>query len=104
MCIFTKYPNKLAAVTFLLYYNLNVFQERHWTSPGVIAALQAAINSSQSDRLKKACNISPRLLDVYFPIALREVNDCTLLNSYCEIDYMSNCLTYAMMAILCKCW
>ncbi|XP_031377198.1 AP-5 complex subunit zeta-1 isoform X2 [Punica granatum] len=56
--------------------------ERHWTSPGMTAALQAAINSPQSDRLKQVLNIAPRLLDVYFAIALREVNDsiiCALI-------------------------
>ncbi|KAL3508521.1 hypothetical protein ACH5RR_027922 [Cinchona calisaya] len=49
--------------------------ERHWTSPAMAAALQAAINASQSDRLKQALTITPRLLDVYFSIAISEVND-----------------------------
>ncbi|XP_048130948.1 AP-5 complex subunit zeta-1 [Rhodamnia argentea] len=56
--------------------------ERHWTSPGMTAALQAAINNPQSERLKQAMHIAPRLLDVYFAIALREVNDsliCALI-------------------------
>lgn len=42
------------------------------------AALLAAVNSPQSDRLKQALNIAPRLLDIYFAIALREVNDCNI--------------------------
>ncbi|CAI9088473.1 OLC1v1022808C2 [Oldenlandia corymbosa var. corymbosa] len=49
--------------------------ERHWTSPAMAAALQAAINAPQSDRLKQALRIAPRLLDVYFSIAISEVND-----------------------------
>lgn len=42
----------------------------------VAAALQAAINTPQSDRLKYVLNMTPRLIDVYFAIALRDVNDC----------------------------
>ncbi|XP_024027207.1 AP-5 complex subunit zeta-1 isoform X2 [Morus notabilis] len=56
--------------------------ERHWTSPVVAAALQAAINTPQSDRLKYVLNMTPRLIDVYFAIALRDVNDsliCALI-------------------------
>ncbi|XAR56663.1 hypothetical protein NMG60_11037227 [Bertholletia excelsa] len=56
--------------------------ERHWISPAVAATLQAAMNSAQSDRLKEASNMTPRLLDVYFAIALRNVNDsliCALI-------------------------
>ena len=53
-----------------------MFQERHSTSPGVAAVLQAAINSPQSDRLKQILNMAPRLLDVYFTIALRDANNC----------------------------
>ncbi|KAK4753318.1 hypothetical protein SAY87_022116 [Trapa incisa] len=58
------------------------FAERRWTSSGMTAALQAAVNSPQSDRLKQALNIAPRLLDIYFAMALREVNDsliCALI-------------------------
>lgn len=54
-----------------------MLQERHWASPGMTAALQAAINNPQSERLKQALHIAPKLLDVYFAIALREINDCT---------------------------
>ncbi|GJZ05485.1 hypothetical protein Tco_0539278 [Tanacetum coccineum] len=36
--------------------------QRHWTSPGMEAALQAAI-SSPSDRLKQALNVRKRLLN-----------------------------------------
>lgn len=49
---------------------------RHWTSPPAMAAiLQAATNAPQSDRLKQALRIAPHLLDVYFAIALQDVND-----------------------------
>ncbi|XP_048235335.1 AP-5 complex subunit zeta-1 isoform X2 [Ricinus communis] len=56
--------------------------ERHWTSPGVAATLQAAVNSPQSDRLKQTLKIAPQLLDVYFAVATRGVNDsliCALI-------------------------
>ncbi|KAH1121078.1 hypothetical protein J1N35_004238 [Gossypium stocksii] len=56
--------------------------ERHWTSPGVAAVLQAATNSPQSDRLKQILNITPRLLDMYFTIALHDANNsliCALI-------------------------
>ncbi|KAJ9551420.1 hypothetical protein OSB04_015465 [Centaurea solstitialis] len=47
--------------------------QRHWTSPGMEVALQAAI-TLPSDRLKQALKLAPRLLDVYFSIALHDVN------------------------------
>ncbi|KAG9453562.1 hypothetical protein H6P81_006466 [Aristolochia fimbriata] len=50
--------------------------ERHWTSPRMAAALQAVVNSSQSERLKQALRMAPQLLDLYFAIALQDVNDC----------------------------
>ncbi|XP_058072611.1 uncharacterized protein LOC131221378 isoform X1 [Magnolia sinica] len=56
--------------------------ERHWTSPGIVAALQAAINSPQSERLRQAIHMAPRFLDLYFAIALQDVNDsliCALI-------------------------
>ncbi|KAH7675657.1 AP-5 complex subunit zeta-1 protein [Dioscorea alata] len=56
--------------------------ERHWTSAGMAAALQAAINTAQSDRLKQALQLAPRFLSVYFEIALQDVSDsllCALL-------------------------
>ncbi|KAK3024284.1 hypothetical protein RJ639_043146 [Escallonia herrerae] len=56
--------------------------QRHWTSPGMAAALQAALSTPQSDRLKEALKLTPRLLDVYFAIALRDVNNsliCALI-------------------------
>ncbi|KAL7216975.1 hypothetical protein ACSBR1_028830 [Camellia fascicularis] len=49
--------------------------ERHWTSSGMAAAMQSTINAPQSDRLKQALKMTPRLLDVYFAIAVRDVND-----------------------------
>ncbi|XP_050247052.1 uncharacterized protein LOC126694695 [Quercus robur] len=56
--------------------------ERHWTSPGMATLLQAAINSPQSDRLKQILKMAPRILDVYFAITLRDVNNsliCALI-------------------------
>ncbi|GMN51516.1 hypothetical protein TIFTF001_020669 [Ficus carica] len=56
--------------------------ERHWTSPVMAAALQAAMNTPQSDRLKYTLKMTPRLIDVYFAIALRDANDsliCALI-------------------------
>ncbi|KAJ4975689.1 hypothetical protein NE237_000795 [Protea cynaroides] len=56
--------------------------ERHRTSPGMAAALQAEVNTTRSERLKQALNITPRLLDMYFAIALRDVNNsliCALI-------------------------
>nr|GLL17708.1 AP-5 complex subunit zeta-1 isoform X1 [Ipomoea trifida] len=52
--------------------------ERHWTSPAMAATLQAVINTPQSDRLKQALRITPRLLDLYFAIAIHDVNDSLL--------------------------
>lgn len=52
------------------------FQERHWTSPAIASAIEAATSAPQSDRLKQSLKIAPHLLDVYFAIALRDVNDC----------------------------
>ncbi|KAL6999346.1 hypothetical protein U1Q18_000506 [Sarracenia purpurea var. burkii] len=56
--------------------------DRHWTSPGMAAALQVAVNTPLSDRLKQALKMSPTFLDVYFAIAVRDVNDsliCALI-------------------------
>ncbi|KAL5978358.1 hypothetical protein ACLOJK_029475 [Asimina triloba] len=47
--------------------------ERQWTSPGTATVLQAAINSPHSDRLKQAIHMAPRFLDIYFAIALKDV-------------------------------
>lgn len=52
--------------------------ERHLTSPGIAAILQAAINTPQSDRRRQALKLTPRLLALYFTIALRDVNDSLL--------------------------
>ncbi|PIA50683.1 hypothetical protein AQUCO_01200124v1 [Aquilegia coerulea] len=49
--------------------------ERQWTSPGMSAALQAAINTPQTDRLRQTLRMTPRFLDMYFAIALRDVNN-----------------------------
>uniref|UniRef100_A0A9I9DGX2 AP-5 complex subunit zeta-1 n=1 Tax=Cucumis melo TaxID=3656 RepID=A0A9I9DGX2_CUCME len=56
--------------------------ERHWNSPGMTAVIQAALNTAQSDRLKQLLNMTPRILDVYFSVALQVVNDsliCALI-------------------------
>ncbi|CAL1384553.1 unnamed protein product [Linum trigynum] len=56
--------------------------ERHRTYPSMAAALQAAVNAPQSDRLKQSLKIAPGLLDVYCAIAIRDVNDsliCSLI-------------------------
>ncbi|KAL8144288.1 hypothetical protein V2J09_017320 [Rumex salicifolius] len=55
---------------------------RHWTSP---AMFQAAVNGTKSDRLKESLKTTPHLLDVYFAIALHDVNDsliCALVPSF----------------------
>ncbi|KAI3893860.1 hypothetical protein MKW92_023942 [Papaver armeniacum] len=48
--------------------------ERQWTSPGTAAALQVATNTPQSERLRQALQLTPGILDIYFRIALRDVN------------------------------
>ncbi|KAI3971945.1 hypothetical protein MKX01_030146 [Papaver californicum] len=48
--------------------------ERQWTSPGTAAALQVATNTPRSERLRQALQLTPRILDIYFRIALRDVN------------------------------
>ncbi|KAH9322595.1 hypothetical protein KI387_017234, partial [Taxus chinensis] len=56
--------------------------ERHWTSQGMAATLQAAMGSAQSERLKQAFQVAPRLVEAYFRIALRDVNNsliCALI-------------------------
>jgi AP-5 complex subunit zeta-1 len=68
----------------MMYIDLNFlkFQERHWTSPTMAATLRAAVNNPQSDRLKQTLQMSPRLLSVYFSIALRDIDDCKLANLF----------------------
>lgn len=51
--------------------------ERHWSFPGMAAALQSLVGSSPSERLQHAMTLAPILLHIYFTIALRDVNDCT---------------------------
>lgn len=53
-----------------------MFQERHWTSPAMSAALQTVISTPLSNRLKEALKIAPRLLDSYFALAVHDANDC----------------------------
>lgn len=40
------------------------------------AALQVAVSTPLSDRLKQTLRMTPRLLDVYFAIAVRDYNNC----------------------------
>ncbi|CAI9787760.1 unnamed protein product [Fraxinus pennsylvanica] len=56
--------------------------ERHWTSPAMAAALQAVVSAPQSDRLKEALRMTPRVLDAYFALAVRDFNSsltCALI-------------------------
>ncbi|RWV86634.1 hypothetical protein GW17_00051448 [Ensete ventricosum] len=53
-------------------------KERPWTSPAMTAMLQAAINNTQSERLKQVLHMTPQFLALYFSIALRDVNDSLL--------------------------
>ncbi|KAI4390098.1 hypothetical protein MLD38_002246 [Melastoma candidum] len=58
------------------------FQERQWASPIMAALVQNAVNNPHSNRLMQSFIIGPRLLGVYFSIAVREVNDsliCSLI-------------------------
>ncbi|KAL5708828.1 hypothetical protein ACHQM5_019585 [Ranunculus cassubicifolius] len=52
--------------------------ERQWTSPGVPAALQVAINTPQTDRLKQTLRMTPRILDLYFSVALKDVDSALI--------------------------
>ncbi|XP_072148605.1 uncharacterized protein [Setaria viridis] len=51
---------------------------KHWISPTISSTLQAAVNSTQSDRLKQSLEMAPRFLSLYFATALRDVNDSLL--------------------------
>ncbi|XP_010545848.1 PREDICTED: AP-5 complex subunit zeta-1 [Tarenaya hassleriana] len=56
--------------------------ERHRASPALTAALQAAVSGPQSEKMKQTLQIVPRLLDVYFAVALQDANDsliCALI-------------------------
>lgn len=70
-------------------------QERPWSSPVMATILQAAVNNPYSDRLKAVLSMAPRLLDVYFSIALRDVNDC----KFC-LYILNACLTWHQWIIL----
>ena len=65
-------------LSFIYVLNVNSIacQERPWSSPVMTSLLQAAVNSPYSDRLKAVLSLAPHLLDVYFSVALRDVNDC----------------------------
>ncbi|CAL5014762.1 unnamed protein product [Urochloa decumbens] len=51
---------------------------KHWISPTISSTLQAAVNSTQSDRLKQSLEMAPRFLSLFFTTALRDVNDSLL--------------------------
>ncbi|XP_072151322.1 uncharacterized protein [Setaria viridis] len=51
---------------------------KHWISPTISSTLQAAVNSTQSDRLKQSLEMAPHFLSLYFATALRDVNDSLL--------------------------
>ncbi|CAM6089955.1 unnamed protein product [Calypogeia fissa] len=56
--------------------------ERHWSFPGMEAAVQAVMGSTLSEKLKHAFKFTPTVLQLYFDLALRDVNDsllCALL-------------------------
>lgn len=58
--------------------------ERHWSFPGMAAALEAVMGTARSERLKQSIKLVPTLLQLYFKIAIRDVDDsllCALLPS-----------------------
>lgn len=67
--------------------NSIICQERPWSSSVMTTILQTAVNSAYSDRLKAVLRLTPRLLDVYFSIALRDVNDCKFCYYICLFDF-----------------
>ncbi|KAJ0102406.1 hypothetical protein Patl1_04288 [Pistacia atlantica] len=71
--------------------------ERHWTNPTMAATLQAAINTAQSERMKQILNMTPRFLDMYFSLALRDVNDsliCALIPQLMAILFSDKNFSY----------
>jgi hypothetical protein len=90
------------------------FQERHWSYPGMAAALQSLMGSVQSQRLQHALSLTPSLLSVYFAVALRDVNDCkfhltpplvlgvVIINLW--IDLGNKCLDPRKRCVECKVW
>lgn len=75
-------------------------QERHWSFPGMAAALQALMGSSPSQRLQHALALTPSLLRVYFSVALRDVNDCKYPFTH---DYLTNG-TVCLILRFALCW
>lgn len=49
--------------------------EGHWSHPGLPAALLSSLGTSPSDRLQGVVQIVPKLLRIYFEVALRDVED-----------------------------
>jgi len=96
------------------FVGLGYFQERHWSYPGMAAALQSLMGSVQSQRLQHALSLTPSLLSVYFAVALRDVNDCkfhltpplvlgvVVINLW--IDLGNKCLDLRKRFVECKVW
>ncbi|MCO5591045.1 hypothetical protein L7F22_045021 [Adiantum nelumboides] len=61
--------------------------ERHWTFPGMAAALEAVMGSTRSDRRQQSISLAPRLLQSYFQVAITDVDDCKL--SICSLGFFS---------------
>lgn len=70
-------------------FSFALSQERHRTSSALTEAIQASTNTSQSNRLKQALKMTPRLLDVYFSAALQDVNDCMLFYIFIHFLFFS---------------
>eukprot|EP00897_Mesotaenium_endlicherianum_P009555 jgi/Mesen1/8628/ME000050S08040 len=51
----------------------------HWSKPGLQTALSAAAGAQASPQVKRTLRIVPRLLAVYFQVALRDVSDVELM-------------------------
>lgn len=79
---FLGYPAQVG----MFKVNSIICQERPWSSSVMTTILQTAVNSAYSDRLKAVLHLTPRLLDVYFSIALRDVNDCKFCYYKCFFD------------------
>lgn len=76
--------------------------ERHWSFPGMAAALEAVMGETRSERLKHALKLVPLLLQIYFGVAIRDVNEsllCALLPMlFMRIDAMFPDITFSVQA------
>lgn len=52
------------------------------------STLQAIVNAPQSEKLKQALKMTPRILDVYFSRALRDVTACMLYDPILLLNAM----------------